>query len=104
MFRTPSCQLVDLIPSTDEADDLGVLCRLNDGVGGLSGCAGSAGRAQHTAQRRPCAECRGGGAEGEHLNCLWVVSQEVLDPGTGGGGELRQSAYPPGCQGWLSAE
>ena len=45
VFRTPFCQPVDLIPvrslipSTDEADDCGVICKLNDGIGGVSGCA-----------------------------------------------------------------
>lgn len=48
---------------------------------------GAQDRVQHTALRRPSAECQGGGAGGAYLNRLWVVSQEVLDPGTGGGGE-----------------
>jgi len=96
VFRTPTCQLVELIPvrslipSADETDDRGVIRKFNEGIGGVDGCTvmclqGIQERAQHTALRRACAECQGGGAGGTYLNHLRAVSQKVFDPGTGGG-------------------
>lgn len=85
----PVCSL---IPSADEADDCSVICKFNDGFGRVDGCSviriqGIQERAQHTALGGACAEGQGGGAGGAYLNHLRAVSQEVLDPGTDGGGE-----------------
>lgn len=41
VFRTPTCQLVDpspiyaLIPLADEAEDCDVICKCNNGIGGI---------------------------------------------------------------------
>ncbi len=44
--------------------------------------------AQHTALGRACAECTGEGEVGAKSDRLWVVCEKVLDPSTGGEGDL----------------
>ncbi len=94
----PDSQLLDLLSVSrlvtvlNEADQCGVICKLQELNGGIFRCAvirvqGEEQRGENTALRSSSADRTGTGCVFSQLYCLLPVCQEAGDPLTDGGGD-----------------